>query len=345
MNKFFIFFFLLILLSFTTGCGKGKSGVVFKVTTDTPDIVQVLKPLQALAKPTGDEASDFPDQFLTPRSLTIAFNSFKIFRITNTTTTGAGNTETASSYTVFDVGSTAGTAAGRPIIVSLTTGQPQDVKENTSTPSQGTYEHVEYGIRYFDMTIPLCDSNNSCEDHRLRVYLTAEPDPDLGNFTPTPGAILISRSVNGTDFSWISQQQGLLGSLDSFPITGGKPPDPYLMPPSQFPVTNAITSTFTQPISPTLEIKDKPDKEFVFTLSFDLTDLFFYDNTDQLGTGALDPGPDFHFNARVPDTATDTSRDGKILFSCTNPIPALCRADFWPGIPPATVSVSQQERN
>lgn len=342
MKKVFAFLFLLVLFSLATGCGNGKSGVVLKVTTATPDIVQVSKPLQAAAKPTGDDASDFPDQFLTPHSLTIAFNSFKIFKTTTTTTTGTGNTDTASTYTVFDVGSTAGTAAGRPIIVSLITGETQDVKENTSTPSRGTYDHVEYGIRYFEMTIPLCDSNNACEDHRLRVYLTAETDPDLGNFTPTPGAILISRSVNGTDFSWISQQQGLFGSLDSFPITGGKPPDPYLMPPSQFPAAGAITSTFTQQITPVLDIKDKPDKEFVFTLNFDLTDLFFYDNTDQLGNGA-DPGPDFHFNARVPDTATGISRDGKILFDCTNP--ALCKADFWPGIPPATIDVSEQERN
>ncbi|TAJ98393.1 MAG: hypothetical protein EPO39_18390 [Candidatus Manganitrophaceae bacterium] len=315
-----------------------------KVTTDTPGITPVSKPLQVAAKATGDEASDFPDHFLTPTSFTIAFNSFKLFKTDTTTTTGTTGS-TASTYTVFDLGTTGGTAAGRPIIISLTTGQPQEVKENTSTPSQGTYDHVEYGIRYFEITIPLCDSNNACEDRRLRVYLTGDPDPDLNNFTPTPGAILISRSRNGTDFSWVSQAVGLPDSLTNFPVTGGAPTDPYLMPNSQFTELGAITSTFTRTISPALEIKGKPDKEFVFTLNFDLTDLFFFDNTDELNTGAIDPGPDFHFNALVPSTNIDTSRDGKILFGCTNPTPTICRADFWPGIPPAAVTVTEQERN
>ncbi len=324
MKKRFAFLFLFILLSFATGCGNGKSGVIIRVTTDTPGIVPVSKPHRAV---TGDLGSDFPDRNLTPHSLTIAFTSFKLFK-----TTDQQNTTTLPSYTVFDAD------PARPVVVSLTTGETTKVDENNSDPSRGTYNRIEYGVRYIEITIPLCNANDSCEDHRLRFYLTGDPDPDL-NFTPAVGEILISRSVNGTDFSWISQSQGLLASLDLFPITGGRPIDPYLIPSATlFPPSGVVNPLFSQSLTPVLEINEKPDKEFVFTLNFDLTDLFFYDNTDEID---LDPGPDtFHFNALAD---SNSSRDGEIQRDCGADL--TCRADFWPGIPTVTgVSVTQEDR-
>ncbi|MBI3805064.1 MAG: hypothetical protein HY282_15045 [Nitrospirae bacterium] len=339
---------MLIILFLAVGCGKGKSGVIVDVTTTTPGITPLSK-IQAkiLQDTTGDGGTDaFPDRNLTPQSFTIAFNSFRLFQaLDNTLGTNVG---TAPSYTVFDVGTGSGVANTRPLVVSLTTGLTTQLTENKSDPAQGTYDHVQYEIRYFEMTIPLCSANDVCEDHRLRFYLTADPDPDLNNFTPVPGAILISRSPNATDFSWVSITAGLPLSLVNFPITGGKPTDPYLIPITQFQATNgAISSIFNLPISPVLEIKSKPEKEFVFTLAFDLINLFFFDNTDE--TNNVDPGPDFHFNALIDPNST-VSRDGKILQGCATTIidpsvSALCQADFWPGIPLPTVSVTEQDRN
>jgi|GEM_PF-5434045 len=339
MNKVFVFFFLLILLSFTTGCGNGKSGVIVEVTTDTAGITPLFKLLQAT---TGDGTTDFfSDQFITPTSFTVAFNRFTLFKTQTGTTGTTGSVNNTPSYTVFNIGSTTGTTALSPIVVHLQTGQPQQVKENTTAPTQGTYDHVEYQIRYFEMSIPLCSTNDACESHRLRFYLTADPDPNLSGITPIPGAILISRSPNGTDFSWISKSLGLPFSFDQLLIPAKAPTDPYLVPVTQFPGTGTISPTFSQPISPPLTIDNKPDKEFVFTLNLDLTNLFFFDNTDQ--TNGFDPGPDFHFNALVRNL--DNSRDGKILNGCVNSDPTLCSADFWPGLPNVTLTVSTRDRN
>lgn len=313
-----LLFFLTIVIFLTTGCGKGKSGVILKVTTDTPGIAPLSKLRLATA---GDSAADFPDRNLTPHSFTIAFKSFKLFK------TGAN----IPSYTVFDVDFSS------PIIVSLKTGEALEVKENNADPARGTYNRIEYQIRYFEMTIPLCDAGNSCEDHRLRFYLSGDRDPDL-NFIPTPGDLLLSRSVNGTDFSWISPAQGIPASFSLFPITAPRPvnPTPVQIPVNLFPIGGGVTPLFTQTLTTPLEVPREPDKEFVFTLHFDLADLFFFDNTDE---DDIDPGPEFRFNALITDP--NVSRDGKIALDCADP---TCRADFWPGLPPVTVTISEEDR-
>ncbi|MDC4222923.1 MAG: hypothetical protein MPW15_01410 [Candidatus Manganitrophus sp.] len=168
--------------------------------------------------------------------------------------------------------------------------------ENTREPSQGTYDRLEYGVRYFEMTIPLCRLNDDCEEHRVRFYLSSETDPLL-NFTPTAGDILISGSRTGDDFNWISTSAGI--PLGLVPITQQRPSDAYQLPPSIFPPTGATNpAIFSEQISPPLEIDSNPEVVFVFTLHFDLSGLFFFDNTDE---DIFDPAPDVHFNALLND--------------------------------------------
>jgi len=329
MKKIFGSLFLVTLLSLTTGCGENKSGVVLRVRTDTPGITPLEKPHRAA---TGD-TDTFTNRTITPHSFKVAFTSFKLIEAQDPDDT---NTP-VRSYTVFERDLT------NPIEVSLTSGQTVEVEENDRDPRQGTYNQIEYGIRYFEMTVPLCDTNTSCRDHRFRVYLTPEPDPDL-SFTPIPGAILISEELTGNNFSWISPAVGLPDSIDLFPVTGTIPanPGPVLVPTSQFPTqadtTQGITHLFTVPLGSSLEIDNNPEEEFIFTLNFNLTDLFFYDNTDETN---FDPGPtEFHFNALVDNI--DVSRDGKIQNECTTD--TVCRADFWPGVAVPTVTVEEEDR-
>lgn len=323
MKKIFASLFLLTLLSLATGCGDNKSGVIVRITTDTTGIAPLSKPHRAT---TGDLDSDFPDRNLTPHSFTIAFTSFKLFKEDDSTTEIR-----TPDYTAFDVD------PANPIVLSLATGETVEVEENNRDPGRGTYDQVEFGVRFFEMTIPLCNSNASCEDHRLRFYLTAEPDLDL-NFTPVPGEILISRSVNGTDFSRISQSRGLPDSLDEFPITVARPTDPYVIQPGTlFPPSGPIKSVITESITP-FTVDENPEKKFVLTLKFDLSGLFFFDNTDQ----ESDPGPEIHFNALADPDVSDVSRDGKVLRGCAGG--ESCKADFWPGIPPVDVTVAQEDR-
>lgn len=321
MKNVFASFFLLILLSLATGCGDNKSGVVVRVTTSTQGVAPAAKPLRAV---TGDLDSDFPDQTLTPRSFTIAFTSFKLFKEDDDATI----TRTPD-YTVFEETPT------DPIVVSLTTGQTVEVEENNRNPGQGTYDQIEFGVRYIEMTVPLCSTNDSCIDHRFRFYLSSEPDPEL-NFTPALGELLISDSVTQDNFSFISESRGLPDSIGDFPVSGGRPPDPYtIQPGTLFPPSGPIKSVITETITP-FTVENNPENEFVLTLNFDLSGLFFYDNTDQ---DTIDPGPEFHFNALIDDE--DVSEDGKIFGELC--VVETCRADFWPGIPPVDVTVDEED--
>ncbi|WDT76455.1 MAG: hypothetical protein MPW16_04415 [Candidatus Manganitrophus sp.] len=324
MKNVLISVFLLTLFFLATGCGEGKSGVVLRVTTDTAGIAPVEKLRLAT---TGDGTDDvLADRNLTPSSFTVAFTSFRLLEEAD-----PDNPNTPiDSHTVFE------RSLSDPIEISLTSGQTIEVDENTREPSQGTYDRLEYGVRYFEMTIPFCRLNDDCEERRVRYYLSSETDPLL-NFTPTAGDILISGSRTGDDFNWISTSAGI--PLGLVPIGGQRPADAYQLPPGILSPTGATDpAIFSEQISPPLEIDSNPEVVFVFTLHFDLSGLFFFDNTDE---DIFDPAPDVHFNALLNDL--DETRDGKISLECVNP--ATCRADFWPGFPPITVTRDEEERD
>lgn len=306
------------MLSLTTGCGEGDSGVIVRATTETPGVAPVEKPLQAV---TGDNDA-FPDIKLTPSSFTVAFTHVRLIEATDL------DTDPIQTHTVFE------RDPSDPIEISLTTGEVEEVEESNREPQARTYNLIEYGVRYFEMTIPLCEADDDCENRRVRYYLTTDAlaDPVL-NFTPQAREILISRSPTGDLFSWIYPELGLPLSLNEFPITGQRPPEVYQVPLGVFPATGP-SPIFRQPLSPPLEVEENPDEVFVFTLRFDLTDLFFFDNTD----GETEP---VRFNARVDNL--DLSRDGKILNGCASP--PICTADFWPGLPDVTVTVEREERD
>lgn len=329
MKNFFFSLFLLTLLSLATGCGKGKSGVVLRVTTGTPDVAPIEK---LRLKTTGDDPNDtLPDRNLTPSSFMIAFTSFRLIEEADPDNPNAP----VRSYTVFE------RDPSDPIEISLTSGQTVEVEESNRDPRQGTYVRLEYGVRYFEMTIPLCRANDDCENRRVRFYLSTGLDPTL-NFTPTAGDILISSSQTGDDFNWISTSVTSGGiPLGLVPITGQRPADAYQLPTSIFPRSDVTDQMiFSLPISPALEVDSSPEEVFVFTLNFDLSEIFFFDNTDER-EGGLDTSTDFHFNALLANL--DVSRDGKISLECANP--TNCKADFWPGLPPVTVTRTEEGRD
>jgi hypothetical protein len=322
-----VFASLLFLTLLAAGCGEGKSGVILRVTTDTAGVAPVEK---LRLKTIGDAPNDvLPDRNLTPSSFTVAFTSFRLIQDADPDNPNAPR----RSHTVFN------RDRSDPIEISLISGQTVEVDENKREPRRGTYDRLEYGVRYFEMTIPLCRLNDDCEERRVRFYLSSDPDPTL-NFTPTAGDILISGSETGDDFNWISTSGGIPFGL--VPITGQRPADAYQLPTGIFPRSNVDDQTiFALEISPPLEVGSNPKKVFVFTLKFDLTDLFFFDNTDEDDEDPIDTPTDFHFNALLTDL--NRSRDGKIEFECVND--DTCRADFWPGLPAVTVERTEEERD
>lgn len=304
-----------------SGCGKGNSGAKLSVTTDTPLSAPASKPV--LSKAVGDGDSDtFPDSFLTPSAFTIGLKSFKFFKQNNTTTPGQVQQSTSIFDTTFD----------SPKVIDFKTGAPQQVAETVNDPSEGTYDRVEYEISYMEMILPLCRADNTCEDRRLRFYLKDFTDPTLNNFSTPPLDLLISQAKDGFDFGWVSAAQGL---PTLFPITGQKPADPVKVGVNQF-SSGTPSPVFSVAISPPLVVPTKPKGKYLFTLNFDLSDLFFFDNTD---AATIDPAAPFHFNALADPSI---SRDGKVRFICA-PAPATCLTpDFSPGLPVVTLTVTQE---
>ncbi len=296
-----------LLLAGPIGCGNGKSGVVLRVVNDTPD--SASKPhFQAR----GDEGDD-PDDFITPERLTVGFKSLKLFQ------TG----ETTPRYTVFDVDSAS------PKVVSLTS-EAQDVTENISDPGEGSYDRIEYAVSYYEMPIPICDARAECESRNIRFYLTDVADPRLGGVAIEAQEILISTTENGTQFAWIDDVVGLAGL---FPVSGARPTQPHRVPDNQFPSTPS--STFPLTLSTPLDIPQAPEGKYVITLHFDLSALFFYDDTDGVDAALNHCGDVLCFNGFAE---ASLSRDGKRFQSGKDcPFPCIQSADFWPGLPDVTV--------
>lgn len=320
MKKGLLLASLLLFFSALAACGKGKSGAVFKVTTST-----VLSPpssSKALPAASGDNLDNgFPDQLITPSAFTVAFKSFKFIQQNDNLTQG----QTPISDMVLNATFEA------PKVVELKTGETTEVAESSSDPRAGTYDRVEYEISYFEMVIPLCDAANRCEDRRLRFYLTHVVDPNLSNFSATAFDLLFSQSPNGFDFGWVSASVGLPTLI---PITNLRPLDAFPIPADHAPPGPLFSKALTTPVV----IPKKPKSKYIFTLNFDLTDLFFFDNTNDT---TIDPTEPFHFNALVTDL--NVSKDGKLQSVCPTPT-APCQTEprFWPGIPPATVTVIEE---
>ena len=248
--------------------------------------------------------------------------SFKFFKQNDTATPG----QIQQSTTLFD------NTFDSPKVIDFKTDVPEQVAENVNDPSEGTYDRVEYEISYMEMIIPLCNADNICEDRRLRFYLKDFTDPALNNFATTPLDLLISRGRSDFDFGWVSAAQGL---PNLFPIIGQKPADPVRIGINQFP-SGTPSPVFSLAISPPLVVPTKPKGKYLFTLKFDLSDLFFFDNTD---ASTIDPPPLFHFNALADPSL---SQDGKVRFFCP-PAPATCTtADFSPGLPVVSLTVTQE---
>lgn len=310
----------MLLLSFfvLAACGKGKSGAVFNVQAATPLSPPSSKPLLAA---TGDTGA-LPNRFLTPSAFTVAFTSFKFLQ----TADPLNPTLATQSYTILD------TAVNNPKVVEIKTQAPIDVADSSSTPAAGNYDRVEFEVSYFEMIIPLCDALNRCEDRRLRYYLAPMVDASLNNFSAAPFDLLFSQSPNGFDFGWVSSAQGLPTLI---PITNPKPTDPVQIPSGGI---LPLSPTFSVQLSAPLVVPKNPTDKYIFTLSMDLADLFFFDNTDET---TIDKTAPFHFNALVTDITQ--SADGKARRNCVPPTTA-CAAEvnFWPGVPVFSVVLTQQ---
>ena len=296
------------------------------MTTDTPLSTPVSS--KALLAASGNGLDNgFPDQFVTPSAFTVAFKSFKFIQQEDNPVQG----QTPVSYTILN------RTFESPQVVELKTGETAEIAKLSSDPQEGTYDRVEYEVSYFEMTIPLCKTDNTCQDRRLRFYLTNMIDSNLGAFSATAMDLLFSLSPNSLNFGWVRTSEGFQNQ-NLIPITDPRPIDPVQIPPSQF-GTATPGPLFSKALIPPLEVPKKPKVKFIFTLNFGLKDLFFFDNTDET---TIDPTPPFHFNV-LENADTNVSRDGRARSICSTPSTGCpVEADFWPGLPVVTPTVTEE---
>lgn len=330
--KKFLPLLLLFIISASFGCGKGDSGAKLFVTTSTVLSPPASKPVssKALLAAVGDGTGDtFEDQLVTPSAVTLGLRSFRFIKKADP----ANPTQTPESYIILDADPTS------PHVIQFQTNATKEVAETVSDPRAGTYDRVEYELTYVEMVVPLCGENNACENRRIRYYLTSIADPEI-KLTTAPLEILVANSENSLDFAWVSPLIGLPASLTQFPIAGARPSgndEPIKITSPVTPLNTANPALFSLKLPSDLEVPRKPKGKYLFTLHFDLSNLFFFDNTD--GGTAIDPSEPFHFNALVSDVLT--SQDGKVRASCSTPCPTS--ADFSPGLPDVTITVVQEE--
>lgn len=355
-------FFLIIFSFLFSGC-KGGSKVSLLAVTSTPNVVPVTTqssfdcptPLASSTTDTkgiGDGAnSDWPDRFLTPTTFAIGIQSASLLQ--------SSDTVNPITFNIFDRGS-----PNSPLAIYLDSTVPQVISDSSAHLPDGTYSTIQYQVVYYEMIVPVFNGgpgDTAPHCRRVRLYLANSADQFTLSGTPiTAFDILFSSSDNGLDFNWISQG----GITDpSCPVGQAgcllrtRPANPYQLPPNRLPnvtgAQNIVTRLFSSPII----VDSSTDKDFEITLTFDLADLFFYDETD---TDAANPNSlnplftdNFNFLASRPlahiTTQPDTnlSRDGSLLDACT-PFPtcdtrvttggtATFSADFWP-VPPAVAA-------
>jgi hypothetical protein len=327
---------LLLLLS---AC-KGGSKVTLLAEVSTPDVVP--KPTQPTGTecPTaqvgvegvgiGDgESGDWPDRYLTPTTFAIGFK---------------GATLVQPTSTVNPVNYTIPIGPSIPQVIYLDSSSAQTISESSSHLPKGTYDSIQLDVVFYEMIIPVFNGNSGDTDvhcRRFRLYLADSTDPNtLGGKPISSLDILFGTNDNGFLFNWIDAQSGLPAP--------NRPSTPFQLPQRQLPGNTATTPNIvTLTLSPAIESAGD-NKEFDITLSYDVVNSFFYDETD-IDSGnpnATDTLFSQNFNYLAPrplpnitvSPPAGVSRDGSLKNACTNTTTCTNSADFWPGLPGITAS-------
>jgi hypothetical protein len=332
----------IFLLFFLPAC-KGGSKVTLlaaaapnetlipKPTQPTNTDCPPLPPVSTTGTIGDGKNSDWPDQYLTPTTFAIGFKSATLLQPTTTVN--------PINFTIFDQNT-----PNNPLVIYLDSAASQTVWDSSSHLPKGTYDTIQLDVVFYEMIIPVFNGNTGdLNPHcrRVRLYLADSTDPNtLGGKPISHLDILLASNDYGFLFNWIDPQSGLPAPT--------RPSAPYQLPTNQLPANtsttpNIVTLALSSPID-----SSGDNKEFDITLTFDVSDDFFYDETDT-GTGnpnAADPNFSQNFNYLAPrplpnitiQPSAGVTRDGSLKNACTNINICTDSADFWPGLPSITAN-------
>jgi len=349
------------------GCKSGGGVSLLATVTTSTNVTVTPKLIEALGKASvkaalvpGDDGSDgWTDTSLTPTTFGIGINTATLVQPTTTVS--------PANYVIFDRSLTANNTTNNPIIIYLDSSGVQTIFHNPAVLPQGTYDTVQFEVVFYEMIIPVYDGAGNSHPRRVRYYLEQASDPQLAQVGPghqsaLPFDILISFSDNGFDFRWINNLNGSLNDTRSAigaASTGGTTPPVtsggvYQIPTSEQGTSGCgsspslICATLTTPIN--MSSGDQKIQEV--TLNFDVTNTFFFDDTDTNPSNPNSSDPNFKgaFNYLDPSrpnspttpAAVGQSEDGWLNAACSNP--ALCTnaALFYPGPPVVSASFAEK---
>lgn len=239
----------------------------------------------------------YPDQFLTPSSIKIGVKSVKLIKANDTYTYTILDTKDSAPPLVLDLTGTAQTADINPLFPTP-----------TDCPDPCEFSKVQMELTFFDLQISVyaATADTTSIDHRIRFYTLPPTDPDLE--AVQAGDVLFGDLAAVPNFNWIDITDGRF-----VPLTEPRPTTPLQVPASRFP-ENSYSQTVKVYLPKFLSIPKDPKGLITVTITVQIGNLFFYDDTDTPPNGRFDLSTDGRLNANEPDS------------------------HFYPGFPPITAS-------
>jgi len=315
----------LMALAASTGCSSSANVTL---------LAQFASGSSNPAANNGDGNTDnWADNNLTPTGFAMGIQS--------ATLTGSDG----SSFTIFDQGVDGGSMPNA--LFTRFYNSPTTVNFGYKTDiDNGTYDTLELQLVYYENEVDAYQ-DATLHPRRMRTYLqdyfetligktVTAYDMLIGNGSPTDFTVPTSGDYTdvgstGQDLSWIDPVDGSRCAQRSDCLDGGIP---YQVPTTVFPSATVKIPLTGQEIV----VDSDTDANFVITLTAQIEDLFFYDETD---AGA----PENALFNYLSDSSS--SLDGKIQDACTT---SDCsggggnkqQADFWIGPPQFKASVMGQ---
>ena len=275
---------------------------------------------------------------LTPTGYAIGLQSVKLTSSTS-----------SDSFTIFDQGT------GAPLFTRLYNSPTRVTVASQNDISNGTYDHLELQVYYYEADISDVDSMNQTHIQRLRNYYQTMSEPLVTNTNNTvmPFDILLSYlpalnnemtvptsnnpndiGSGGTNLQWIDQTNGSPCTPRSNCTNGTN--SPYQGNSGLF----AGYPTVSIPLPQDIAVDSSTNSTFVINLTAGIENLFFYDETSNTSP----TNAQFNYQYLSSTVIPTPPQDGTIQLSCStlncsvNPK----TADFWIGTPTFITSVTSQ---
>jgi hypothetical protein len=323
---------MLLVLTLSAGCSSGANVTLQGMFSQTDP-----------AANNGDGSSDnWTDYRQTPTGFAMGIQSAKL--------TGSDG----SSFTLFDEGVN-GNNIPDALFTRLYNSPTKVVIDSESDIKNGTYDTLELTLVYYETEVDAYQ-DTVLHPRRLRTYLqdynetliggkaVTAYDMLIGNGMPTDFTVPTSGNPSdvgstGTDLTWINPANGNRCAQRSACVNGG---NPYQVPSTVFPNPTVKIDLGGQNIV----VDSNTDANFIITLTAQIQNLFFYDETDTISPYTTI----FNYLSSLPTTSppnSSESYDGKIQDACS---PSDCsggstnklQADFWMGPPQFDVTVTSQ---